>query len=299
MFFEITELNIYILEKVIQEFAPEIRDIYNVREDESEEQQIKTGQLHENRILGIMLKYYLEGKRKVATRDVELEYKKYFKEIARSTISTYLNMLKKESTLSKERDGRIVYYKLYDNPPEQLNPFWFTRIFCIDPAYFNRAIYFASLYSIADLIVQKKVESSDKKGLVEYFKYVIGLTILYILKNRVDKCSLCQFSKHESYNQMIETLVSAIKERADVLPEELLNPVIKKYAEIPTFGGQALITEESEIDLIENILKQAKTYKKDIDFQKMVFNRRLEAKILQKINLETKDLESKEEKVID
>ncbi|MFW9939160.1 MAG: hypothetical protein ACFFD5_16055 [Candidatus Thorarchaeota archaeon] len=287
------------MEKVIQEFAPEIRDIYNVREDESEEQQIKTGQLHENRILGIMLKYYLEGKRKVATRDVELEYKKYFKEIARSTISTYLNMLKKESTLSKERDGRIVYYKLYDNPPEQLNPFWFTRIFCIDPAYFNRAIYFASLYSIADLIVQKKVESSDKKGLVEYFKYVIGLTILYILKNRVDKCSLCQFSKHESYNQMIETLVSAIKERADVLPEELLNPVIKKYAEIPTFGGQALITEESEIDLIENILKQAKTYKKDIDFQKMVFNRRLEAKILQKINLETKDLESKEEKVID
>jgi len=298
VFFKITELNIYILEKFIQEFAPEISDIYNVREDESEEQQIKTGQLHENRILGIMLKYYLEGKRKVATRDVELEYKKYFKEIARSTISTYLNMLKKESTLSKERDGRIVYYKLYDNPPEQLNPFWFTRIFCIDPAYFNRAIYFSSLYSIADLIVKKKTENNDTNELVGYFKYVIGLIILYILRNRADKCSLCQFSKHERYNEMIEALDSAIKERSDVLPEELLRPIIKNYAEIPTFGGRTIITEESEIDLIEHILKYAKTYKKDIDFQKMVLNRRLEAKIIQKVNLETKELESKEEKAI-
>lgn len=245
-----------------------------------------------------MLKYYLEGKRKVATRDVELEYKKYFKEIARSTISTYLNMLKKESTLSKERDGRIVYYKLYDNPPIELNPFWFTRIFCIDPAYFNRAIYFASLYSIADLILQRKVEVNDAKDLVEYFKYVIGIIILYILKNRADKCSLCQFSKHERYNEMIESLDSAIKERADVLPEDLLNPIIEKYAEISTFGGETIITEESELDLIENILKYAKTYKKDIDFQKMVLNRRTEAKLLQKVNLETKELESKEEKVI-
>ena len=98
-----TELNIFILEKVIQEIAPELLDIYNIREDESEEQQIKTGQLHENRILGIILNFYLAGKRKVTTRDVEVEYKKYYKEIARSTISTYLNMLKKEGTLYKER----------------------------------------------------------------------------------------------------------------------------------------------------------------------------------------------------
>jgi len=59
---EITELNIYILEKVIHEIAPELIDIYNVREDESEETQVKTGRLHENRILGIILKFYLEGK---------------------------------------------------------------------------------------------------------------------------------------------------------------------------------------------------------------------------------------------
>ena len=94
----------------IHEIAPELLNVYNVREDESEEQQIKTGQLHENRILGIMLKFYLEGRKKVTTRDVELEYKKFYKDIARSTVSTYLNILKKEGTLSKERDGRLVYY---------------------------------------------------------------------------------------------------------------------------------------------------------------------------------------------
>jgi hypothetical protein len=295
VFFKITELNIYILEKVIQEFVPEIRDIYNVREDESEEQQIKTGQLHENRILGIMLKYYLEGKRKVKTRDVELEYKKYFKVIARSTISTYLNTLKKESTLYKERDGRIVYYLLYDKPPENLNPFWFTRIFCIDPAYYNRAIYFASLYSIADLIIKKHLEVDDPKQLVGYLKYIIGLIILYILKNRADKCFLCQFSKHQSYNEMIEALDAAIKDRADVLPEDLLNPIIKEYAEIPTFRGQEINSEETELELIRNLLKYAKTYKKDIDFQKMVLNRRMDTKIHQKVNLESKKLESKKE----
>ena len=97
---EITELNIYILEKIIHEIAPELIDIYNIREDESEQQQVKTGRLHENRILGIMLKYFLEGKKKVTTREVEVEYKKFFKDIARSTISTYLNILKREDCLA-------------------------------------------------------------------------------------------------------------------------------------------------------------------------------------------------------
>jgi len=95
-----------LIDKVVQDIAPEIAFLYQIREDESEEQQIKTGRLHENRILGIVLKNYLEGKNKISTGEVESEYKKYFKEIARSTTSTYLNMLKKESTLYTERDGR-------------------------------------------------------------------------------------------------------------------------------------------------------------------------------------------------
>ena len=107
---EITDSRLKLVDKVVQDFAPEIAFLYQIREDESEEQQIKTGRLHENRILGIILKFHLEGKTKITTGEVEDDYKRYFKEIARSTISTYLNMLKKESTLYKERDGRIVYY---------------------------------------------------------------------------------------------------------------------------------------------------------------------------------------------
>ena len=89
----------------------------------------------------------------MTTSEVEREYKKYYKKIARSTISTYLNMLKKENTLYKERDGRIVYYIFFDDPPVDINPFWFTRIFCIVPAYFIRASLFSQLYLDAEKIV--------------------------------------------------------------------------------------------------------------------------------------------------
>jgi len=295
---KITELNVFILEKVIQEFAPEVTDIYNIREDESEEQQIKTGQLHENRILGIMLKFYLEGKPKVTTRDVELEYKKYFKEIARSTISTYLNMLKKESTLYKERDGRLVYYILNEDPPKNINPFWFTRIFCIDPAYFFRAIYFASIYSIAEIIVQEHMDNENSKEYIKFFQYIVGLIILYILKNRADKCFLCQFSKHQRYNEMIGTLNTAIRDRSDVLPDDLTNSLVEDYAEIPTFSGLNIKSEESELVVIKKLVKLAKEYRKDIEFQNMVLKRRTDAKLLQRVHLENNELESEEEKVV-
>ena len=72
---DITELTIYILEKVIHEIAPELLNIYNIREDESEEQQIKTGQLHENRILGIMLKFYLEGRKNFDRIQLSMRWK--------------------------------------------------------------------------------------------------------------------------------------------------------------------------------------------------------------------------------
>ena len=78
---QIEDSELSIIDDVIQDFAPEIAFLYQIREDESEEQQIKTGRLHENRILGIILKFYLEGKKKITTGEVEHEYKKYFKEI--------------------------------------------------------------------------------------------------------------------------------------------------------------------------------------------------------------------------
>jgi len=207
-------------------------------------------------------------------------------------------MLKKESTLYKERDGRLVYYILNDDPPNNINPFWFTRIFCIDPAYFFRAIYFASIYSIAENIVRDHMDNENSKDYIKFFKYIVGLTILYILKNRADKCFLCQFSKHESYNEMIETLNTAINDRADVLPDDLTKSLVEEYAEISTFGGINIKSEESELGVIKNLLKLAKGYRKDIEFQNMVLNRRLDAKTLQRVHLENKELKSKEEKVI-
>jgi hypothetical protein len=285
---EITELTIYILEKVIHEIAPELLNVYNIREDESEEQQIKTGQLHENRILGIMLKFYLEGRKKVTTRDVELEYKKFYKNIARSTISTYLNVLKKEGTLSKERDGRLVYYTFFEIPPVDISPFWFTRLFCVDPAYFHKAIYFSSLYSIADVIVKKHMKKGNFDEIVEWFRYLTGIIILYVLKNRSEKCILCQFGKQERYSDLLESINSAIKDRTDVLPSELQEILIKKYAEIPNFGGYPFEDNTEEIEKIEQLISLANQYKKDMEFQTMVLNRRVNTRASEKLEEDNK-----------
>jgi len=289
---EITELTIYILEKVIDEIAPELFNVYNIREDESEEQQIKTGQLHENRILGIMLKFYLEGIKKVTTRDVEFEYKKFYKDIARSTVSTYLNILKKEGTLSKERDGRLVYYTFFEDPPDDISPFWFTRLFCVDPAYFYRAIYFSSLYSIADIIIKKHMKKGNFDEIVDSFRYLTGVIILYILKNRSLKCILCQFGKQERYNNLLEEINSAIKDRTDVLPSELQETLVKKYAEIPNFGGYRFEDSVNEIEMIENLISLANQYRKDMEFQMMVLNRRINTKASENIKEDNKQTSS-------
>ena len=281
---EITEFNIYILEKIIQEIAPELIDIYNVREDESEEQQIKTGRLHENRILGIMLKFFLEGKKKVTTREVEVEYKKFFKNIARSTVSTYLNILKKETTLYKERDGRLVNYILREDPPHEISPFWFTRLFCVDPAYFYRAIYFSSLYSIAEIIVKKYLKKGIFDEVIESFRYLIGIIILYILKNRSSKCVLCQFGKQERYKGLLDAINSALKDRTDVLPSELQEILEKNYAELPNFGGYSISDTEEEIEIIEHLIKYANQYKKDMEYQTMVLNRRINTRVPENIS---------------
>jgi len=284
---------------MIQEVAPEIVDIYDIREDESEEMQVKTGRLHESRILGIMLKYYFEGKKKITTRDVEFEYKKYFKEIARSTISTYLNMLKSENTLYKERDGRVVFYLLSENPPDDISSFWFTRLFCIDPVYFERAIYFASLYSIADKIVFEYKINEEKEKIIFNFKYLVGIITLYILKNRAMKCLTCQFGKQDRYKDLIEALDLAIKDRADVLSDDLLKELSESFSEIPTFGGINIKEEENEEKMINTLLEFSSKFKKDIEFQTMVLGRRTDIKRLQEVDMKNEVLNSKEEKVLE
>jgi hypothetical protein len=292
---QITDSELILIDKIVQDFAPEIAFLYQIREDESEEQQIKTGRLHENRILGIILKFYLEGKKKITTGEVEKEYKRYFKEIARSTISTYLNMLKKESTLYKERDGRIVYYIFYEDPPIGIKPFWFTRLFCIVPAYFERAINFSNLYINAEKYVKQFINDYDKENidiLIRNFKFISGLIIINIFKNRSSKCILCQFSKKEVYKKLEEIISVAVKDRSDVLPEELLEDLIENFSEIPMFNGTNIETDKFESDIAKAILRCADLYKKDLDFQIMVSLRRKDLRLKQKLALEEENTES-------
>ena len=292
---EISDSELKLIDKVIQDYAPEIAYLYQFREDESEEQQIKTGRLHENRILGIILKFYLEGKKKITTGEVEEEYKRYFKEIARSTISTYLNMLKNESTLYKERDGRVVYYIFYEDPPIGIKPFWFTRIFCIVPAYFDRAIIFSKLYINAKKYVQQynSIYGDGNKELIfRNFKFITGLIVLNIFKNRSSKCVLCQFSKREVYKKLEELIGVAVKDRSDVLPEELLEDVIEKFSEIPMFDGINIKNEKMKNEITREILRCAEMYKKDLDFQIMVSIRRKDLRLKQKLALEDQEIDS-------
>ena len=274
-----------LIDEVIQDFAPEISHLYQIREDETEQQQIKTGRLHENRILGIFLKFYLEGKPKLITQDVEQEYKRYFKGIARSTLSTYLNELVKESTLYKERDGRNVYFAFHEEPPITITPFWFTRVLCIVPAYFDRATFFANLYFNVENYIQRyprQHEGEDKEKLARNFKYIIGLIILHIFRNRTLNCVFCQFSKRKMYQELEETISAAIEDRSDVLPDDLINNLIEKCSELPMFNGVNIEGSKNKENALKEILKSIYIYRKDLDFQIMVSGQRKDLRLKQK-----------------
>ena len=286
---EEVDADLKLTDKVIQDYAPEIAFIYQIREDEAEEQQIKTGRLHENRILGIVLKYYLGGKDRITTGEVEKEYKRYFKEIARSTTSTYLNVLKKQSTLFTEREGRIAYYSFRKNPPTGIKPFWFTRLFCIVPAYFQRGLNFCKLYINAEKYIQNYINDygcENKDLLIRNFKFITGLILLKIFKNRSSKGADCRFSKEEIYIELEQRIDVAFKDRTNVLPEELVVDLIEKYSELPMFNG-ANIKEDSDIDNIaKEIARGADIFKKDLEFQIMVSSRRTDVRLKQKLTLE-------------
>jgi hypothetical protein len=288
-----------VLSKVLDEYAPEIADMWAFRDDVSEAQQIKTGRLHENRILGILLKYHLMGKDKITTSDVENEYKKYFKNIARSTISTYLNMLEKEIVLFKERDGRIVNYFFYETPPYEISPFWFVRNFCIVPPYLIRAKWFGDLYLEAKKLISKWVDTEKLENILENFRFLVGLTALIVLKNRIDKCFLCQFSFRKEYGEMKDAMEMALKDRMDVLPEELSNYLNENYGELPIFGGVIIKLDDDTIrtDIVEKFLEFSEKYNKDLEFQIMVSKRRQELRMRQKDEM-LKSLEEEKNKEV-
>ncbi|MFW9829121.1 MAG: hypothetical protein ACFFEY_16205 [Candidatus Thorarchaeota archaeon] len=280
----ITDSTFELVDKVVCDFAPEIAHVSQFKEDESEEQQIKTGRLHEHRILGIFLNCYLDGKHKLNTAEVEEEYNLYFKEVTRSTVSTYLNMLKKELILYTERDGRLVNYLFFKEPPVNIEPFWFTRIFCVIPAYFNRVMKFCRLYIDAEKYAKQFTDDNietDKEQLVRNFQFIIGIIILKILKNRCTKCSSCQFSEREMYLKIESMIDIAIKDRTDVLSNEITTDLIEMYSEIPNFNGLGIEEEHIIMKVAKEIIIRANLFHRDLEFQIMVSNRRKDLRLKQ------------------
>lgn len=92
----------------------------------------------------------------------------------------------------------------------------------------------------------------------------------------------CQFSKREIYNTLEEAISLAIKDRSDVLPEELTDTLINDYSEIPIFNGINIQGQKTEKSILKKIFNFADNYKKDLEFQIMVSSRRKTLRLEQK-----------------
>jgi DNA-binding transcriptional ArsR family regulator len=270
------EFNLKRLGEIIREYAPELADLWITRRDDFEDEGIKTGRLHENHILGIILAGDFINERQITTMDIEAFYENYFKKIARSTVSTYLNTLDKDGVLAKERDGRIVFYYLKEKPPYNIRPFWILRNFCTLPAYFMRAQYLCRFYD---------AKTNLPKDLSEPRKFIVGLSLLTLFRNRFDKCMICQFASKEGYRELKEMFEVIIKDRKDVLPEALQTFVEKDLAELPMFGGLIIPGEVTDEQINQRINDFVERFAQDIDFQMNVSRRRQELRLKQKLKI--------------
>jgi DNA-binding transcriptional ArsR family regulator len=267
------ECNLERLGQVIDEIAPEVADVWLERYDIAEDEGIKTGRLHENRILGLKLRYTQIGEERTTTSDLEDEYELFFKKIARSTVSTYLNQLVKDGVLAKERDGRVVYYLFSVAPPRSVDPFWFVRNFCTTPAYLARAAAFAHLYQ--EISKGKRGSTS-----LQAQQFLLGLAILRLLYKRFEKCFLCQFATKSAYRRVRDLFEQALNDRQDVLPEKLRDYLFNQLGDLPIFGGTPFLAQHEDIQ--KNIEVFAEQYQKDIEFQIMVSQRRQELRLKQR-----------------
>ncbi|GAG31061.1 unnamed protein product, partial [marine sediment metagenome] len=67
--------------------------------------------------------------------------------------------------------------------------------------------------------------------------------------------------------------------------------IAQKYAEIPIFDGIYIKGENKEENIAETILKLADNYKKDLEFQIMVSNRRTSLRLKQNEVLESENID--------
>ncbi len=116
------------------------------------------------------------------------------------------------------------------------------RNFCLLPPFLSRASILAKLYFHPPKTLDKHEEER---------KFLIGLSVLTVLKNRHEKCHLCQFGSKQFYREATDIFESLIKERIDVLPEELRNFILFEIGELPIFKG-ILVSKDKNNELIEN-----------------------------------------------
>jgi DNA-binding transcriptional ArsR family regulator len=261
------DTSLQVLGEILEEYAPEISEQWLARLDDAEEDGVRMGRMHENHILGIVLGYDLADYRTITTSEIEEEYEALFKKIARSTVSTYLNQLNREAVLRKIRDGRVVYYQLKQPVPAGIEPFWIVRNICLMPPYLIRARLLAQLY---------REEVALPEEFVEGRKFVVGLALLVVLKNRHERCSVCQFGNRQTYREIVDTFQTNINSRKDVLPEPLQHFIEVELGELPLFGGldiPAAVTLEALSAQINDLVDR---YIQDIEFQINVSRRRNE-----------------------
>jgi hypothetical protein len=78
-----------------------------------------------------------------------------------------------------------------------------------------------------------------------------------------------------------------------VLPSELQEILVNKYAEIPNFGGYHFEdSNNGEIEMIVQLINLANQYKKDMEYQTMVLNRRINTRVSEEVKEDNKQLSS-------
>ncbi|MHA1379831.1 MAG: hypothetical protein ACTSRG_15780 [Candidatus Helarchaeota archaeon] len=241
--------------KAIEEYTKnfkELKDLCMAIFDKPDLLKSNLGQLQKNRILGIFLWLKDTNIDKVTTNKIEIEYKKLFKPISRSSVSNYLNQLEKEGVLKKEKLRKNVYYEIAHDIPSEISgdPFWYLRNFCIYPIYICRTSYFAR-----KLRIEKNREET----------YIFKLINFNLIKNRIKKCALCPFGIKKEYENILLKLEKQYMTLKNLLPKELVEYIENYLGEIKIFNGISLFPSWTIVK--EKIDEFANKYKKELKAQ--------------------------------
>lgn len=212
----------------------------------------RVGELQKHKILGLFL--YLKENQvlSVTTNQIEEEFQKFFSEKSRSTISLYLNQLTKEKVLKKKKIGKEVFYSLAHDLPKlpTSSAFWVVRNFCVFPAYLCRLTFFT-----------RKLKYGTKES---ERNQILQLTLETIIKNRLWRCSVCQFCQDDKISKDLDELLKDLIAISAFIPREV-DLYINKLSELQIFDGEVANDIKWPV-LTGKIMYFAEKWKKEIKF---------------------------------